>query len=119
MPKSQTIPLVDPEPELSAPLSRSHNTATYLARADRRPSWAQIKNPGRGAYCDECASVQHEAHGYGPLRSQPRMTRSFKGERGTALKLCSQHAHAWKERDAAVLGDAAEAARPRGKAARR
>lgn len=122
MPRSQTIPGVDPEPELSAPLSKYYNTATYRATPERRPSWAQIKNPAPGSWCDECARRQHETRGESGQRAQPRHRRSFAGEKAdTALRLCSRHETAWKERDAAVLGDAAAAdqARPRGKAARK
>ncbi|MGW4117091.1 hypothetical protein [Nocardia sp. NPDC004711] len=95
--------------QLTAELSQRYSKdPDYRASAERKPSWAKITNPSaRGAFCDECANLQHETGGkFGP-RMQPRQRRHFptktvNGEKvggGPALRLCTRHAEAWRERD--------------------
>lgn len=106
------LPGVDAEPVLSAPLSRHYDTPDYRATAERRPTWTPIKNAGPRASCDECAQLQQETRGASGMRARPRHRRSFAGENAaTALRVCSPHEVAWKERDDAVLWPAVTAAR--------
>ncbi|WP_067904544.1 hypothetical protein [Nocardia vaccinii] len=84
-------------------LSARYDDPEYRASAAARPSWAKIATPPTGAWCDECAQLQHETRGASGLRMPPRMRRSIPGHRELALKLCSRHGQAWKERDAADL----------------
>ncbi|MEV0766552.1 hypothetical protein [Nocardia sp. NPDC050435] len=116
MQESETSPLpLELAEQHTAPLSsRYGQDQSYRAEPFHRPKWTTPK-PSAGSCCDECAAMQHETHaaggasGFTTMRMQPRHRRAFVREPGTVLRLCNLHAQAWRDRDAADLGDAAPA----------
>lgn len=52
--------------------------------------------PASRVQCDECVTVLHEAHGYGPL---PRSAQLIRKSPAGQLRLCHEHASLWRELD--------------------
>jgi len=101
--------LVDVTPVTSAPFSVAHTAPEYrVGPSNPKPRWAKIDNPAPGAFCDECATRQHETRGASGPRMQPRQRRTITGRREASLRLCTRHATAWRERDTADQGGAAK-----------